>query len=489
MEFKESLPASGKLERTIIAFSNGGGGELYIGIKDAPRCIVGVPEDKLFKLEERIGNIIFENCYPLVNYDITFITVDYKNIVKVVVYPGGATPYYLKSLGKEQGTFIRVGSSNRLADSDIINELDRKKRNVSYDSVALHEFSYEDLNLNSFINLYLDSTGKKVDKAGLSKLGLVKQEHKKTVPTVAALLLCEQEIKDKMYPYAKIECARFKGTKTDTTIDSASINVSIAFQPDEAMMFIRRNIRKGSKIGAVYREERWEYPLPAIREIIINAVIHRDYSLLGKDIKVAIFDDMLEITSPGVMPSSIDISNLSGGQSEIRNRTLAPIFKELRLIEQWGTGFRKLSDELKDYPEIEIKFNEPGLAFQVQFILKYNIYSWPTSISPLIDSTAEPSQEQVGIKLALSKHQVSTKLALSREDIKKLLTELLNPVPISGLMTVLGWKDRTKFRAKFIYPLLEMNIIEMTVPDKPNSSRQKYLVTTQGKSILDELIK
>jgi predicted HTH transcriptional regulator len=162
----------------------------------------------------------------------------------------------------------------------------------------------------------------------------------------------------------------------------------ICLQPELAIKFVERNIKKGSKIGRVYREERWEYPMLAIRELIINAVIHRDYSFIGKNIKLAIFDDMLEITSPGTLPPSIDITKLSIGQSEIRNKTLAPIFKELGLIEQWGTGFKKLSDELKDYPDIELKLNQPGLSFQVQLIKR--------------NEKSAPSRHQVGNMLALS---------------------------------------------------------------------------------------
>ena len=103
------------------------------------------------------------------------------------------------------------------------------------------------------------------------------------------------------------------------------------------------------------------------REAIINAVIHRDYSILGSDIKVAIFDDMLEITSPGPLPDTLPIEELGTGRSEIRNRVLAPFFKDLKLIEAWGTGIRKMRNEVSEYPEIELVLHEVGYAFQVQF--------------------------------------------------------------------------------------------------------------------------
>ncbi|MBP7433753.1 MarR family transcriptional regulator, partial [bacterium] len=109
-------------------------------------------------------------------------------------------------------------------------------------------------------------------------------------------------------------------------------------------------------------------PLKAIREAIVNAIIHRDYSIMGSDIKIAIFDDMLEITSPGSLMPSVDPEMLKNTPSEVRNRVIAPIFKDCKLIEQWGSGFNKIYDDLAEYPEITMKINEPGLSFQMQFI-------------------------------------------------------------------------------------------------------------------------
>jgi ATP-dependent DNA helicase RecG len=102
--------------------------------------------------------------------------------------------------------------------------------------------------------------------------------------------------------------------------------------------------------------------------VVINAVVHRDYSILGSDIKIAIFDDMLEVTSPGTLMSSVSPDSLENTSSEIRNRVIAPIFKDCKLIEQWGSGFRKVYADLAGYPNIALKINEPGLSFQVQFI-------------------------------------------------------------------------------------------------------------------------
>jgi len=102
-------------------------------------------------------------------------------------------------------------------------------------------------------------------------------------------------------------------------------------------------------------------------EVMRNAVIHRDYSLKGQDIKIAVFDDKIEITSQGKLMPTIDFNDMEAGQSDIRNKTLAPVFKRLGIIEQWGNGLRLIAEELKKYPEIKMEWSEPGFAFRVSF--------------------------------------------------------------------------------------------------------------------------
>lgn len=95
---------------------------------------------------------------------------------------------------------------------------------------------------------------------------------------------------------------------------------------------------------------------------------HRSYSLVGKDTKVAVYDDMVEITSPGLLPPSIDYAAMESRQSDARNKVIAPVFKRLGIIDQWGNGLKLVAEEMKSYPEIELRWREVGLPFQVQFI-------------------------------------------------------------------------------------------------------------------------
>jgi len=155
LEFKETMPTQGSLPKTVIAFANDAGGEIYIGVRDNPREITGLPEDKLVELEEQISNIIYDSCYPVILPDISFVTVDDKYLIKIIIYRGNMPPYHLKEKGKINGTYIRVGSANRLADAPMIEELERKKRNISFDSEPAFDKPVADLEINEFKSFFL----------------------------------------------------------------------------------------------------------------------------------------------------------------------------------------------------------------------------------------------------------------------------------------------------------------------------------------------
>lgn len=145
LEFKEVLPSGVNLAKTIIAFANDAGGELIIGIRDEPREIIGIPEEELLKIEGKITNLIHDLCAPVISPVISFHGEDSKRVIRIQVYRGSNCPYYLKTKGKTEGTYIRVGSSNRQADSEIIAELERQKRNISFDTELVLDKTLVDL--------------------------------------------------------------------------------------------------------------------------------------------------------------------------------------------------------------------------------------------------------------------------------------------------------------------------------------------------------
>ena len=299
LEFKEKLPSASDIARTVVAFANDAGGELFIGIKNEPREIKGIPEQDLFSIEEKICNIIHDNCSPVIVPEISFHSIDNHSIIRVLIHRGSNLPYFLKAKGKKDGTVIRIGSTNRIASEEIIKELERQKQNISFDSEPAWSKSLNDLNIEPFRLFFREKTGEELSEKILRKLGLLKEEQGKTLPTNALVLLSEGQAKDDLFPYAKIQCARFKGKTPHEFIDQKSLEGSIALQAEAAYDFILKHINKGASVKGVYTESRWEYPVTAIREVIRNAVVHRDYSLSGKDVRIAIYNDMVEVTSPG----------------------------------------------------------------------------------------------------------------------------------------------------------------------------------------------
>ena len=484
LELKAELPTKAELAKTIISFANDAGGLFYLGIQDKPREVIGVDENQLIELEEKISNIIHDQCEPVILPEISFLRYKDKHIIKIQIYKGSAPPYHLKSKGVKNGTYIRVGSSNRQASPEIIAELERQKQNISFDSELIYQKSADEVNIKSFKELFLEKTGEELTIPVLSKLELYKTEQGKKLPTNALILLSDDELRKQQFPYCKTECARFKGTVPGNFIDQKTIDTNVSLQSEQAYQFVLRHISQSSTdYSGVYRNDRWEYPIIAIREVIRNAVIHRDYSLTGKDIKIAIFDDKIEITSPGKLMPSVDFSDMDSGQSDIRNKILAPVFKRLGIIEQWGNGLKLIAEELQAYPEIELSWKEPGIAFRVTFTNK----NYQQKQKQELQQELEDALSTIGTKLGLSRDQVGTMSKPDWHQVVSILDLCREARSIQTIMNVIQWTNRTKFRNKYINPFLEQNLIQMTIPEKPNSSKQKYKITRKGSVFLQML--
>ena len=247
LEFKEKLPTPLSLVKTIIAFANDAGGEIFIGVIDSTKEITGIDEDELISTEERISNIIFDLCYPIIIPDITFHAIDNKHIIRIKVYRGSNFPYYIKSKGKNKGTYIRVGSTNRLADEQFIQELERQKHNISYDSELVFDKTFEEIDLTNFRQLFQQKTDENFTFSTAQKLNLLKNYQGKNYPTHTCILISDEELRNKLFHYAKIECARFKGTGTKEFIDQKTIDTNIAAQAEEAFEFVLRHINKSTR--------------------------------------------------------------------------------------------------------------------------------------------------------------------------------------------------------------------------------------------------
>ena len=372
IEFKREIPEkSEKYIKSVVAFSNSTGGKLLIGIDDKTREVVGIPIGKAFELIDKITNVISDTCSPQIIPDITLHTIDSKTIIIITIYPGKQRPYYVKALGKDKGTFVRTAGSSRCADFAQIKELEFEGANRHFDQTHCVGYTVseekiqrlcqtmKDYALKSCKTLQDKEQVRNVTKGNLLSWGLLIEKGTELLPTNAFLLLT-----DNILPQAKIQCAVFKGTTRNVFIDKREYMGTLQEQIEEAYQFVLRNINLNATITGLYRVERYELPIEGIRELICNAVIHRSYLDEGC-IQVALFDDRLEVTSPGLLFAGLSIEDLKEGQSRPRNRGIASAFVAMNVIEQWGTGIPRIIKMCEEYKLPKLEFLEIGMSFRV----------------------------------------------------------------------------------------------------------------------------
>ncbi|MGV8137298.1 MAG: ATP-binding protein [Mangrovibacterium sp.] len=360
LELKEALPKNEKIAKTVIAFSNTSGGKLIIGVNNN-REITGINDDELFEIQDSIASVIADNCSPGIMPEIYSVNIEGKLVLVIEIVRGNLKPYFLKSHGKTDGTYIRIGATNRLADLDMIAELERQKRHVSFDEEICFDFVFDQLDISPVLQRF-ENIGKPMYEDKLRNLKLIKTENGKNYPTNALVILLGK------LPHCTVKCARFKGTTMDVFIDKKEYGGDIFSILENSQNFVLNHINLKAEIEGLYRKETYEIPVVALRESLVNALIHRDYVNQGRDVKVGIYDDIVNIVSPGSLPSNITIEDIFNGRSETRNRVIAHIFKELGLIEQWGSGINRIINACKEQGLPTPKIEEKNDFFDVEII-------------------------------------------------------------------------------------------------------------------------
>ena len=350
IEFKAMLPKdSERYIKTIVAFANTQGGQLVIGIDDRTREVVGVDDDVLFRTMDSISNAVSDVCMPQIVPNVEPQTVDGRTVIVVTVAPGPNRPYYLKSKGKENGTYIRMAGTSRPAHPEKIKELEMEGARVSWDELVCVGYPVTEEAVEKLcgdIMNYRQRAGlsqRRVTKVQLVNWKLLKEIDGSDVASNAFVLLTSD-----YFPFSKTQCAVFKGTERNIFFDKREFTGPVYEQIEEATNFVLRNIRVGAVIEGLLRKESYELPVEAIREMIINAHCHR---CLTDDscVQVAIYDDRLEVTSPGGLYNGLTYEEVLSGHSRLRNRGIANIFNQMGLIEAWGTGIKRIIHLAGDY--------------------------------------------------------------------------------------------------------------------------------------------
>ena len=205
---------------------------------------------------------------------------------------------------------------------------------------------------------------RKLARKDLETLKIVTNYQGRIVPTVGGILLFGINRLER-YPDAWIQVGRFAGNDKRRLIDSMEVRSYLPGAAEEVVAFLQKHMTREAVIGAVKRADHWTLPVVAIREALMNAIVHADYSQRGAPIRVALFDDRLEIDNPGLLPFGLTLEDIQKGISKLRNRVLGRVFQELGLIEQWGSGIQRMTVACKERGLDAPRFEEIGTHFRV----------------------------------------------------------------------------------------------------------------------------
>ena len=360
LEFKENCQPLQRIVRTAVALANTAGGSIVIGLKDKTKEVVGLLNP--LEDEERLANAFADGIRPLLVPDIQIHAWRNRQLI-VVAVPHAVGPYYVRSEGPESGVYIRLGSTNRPAGPEMIAEIRRLASHTFFDEQPSPETSSEDIDFRVASEFFAE-VSRPLTPPKRRSLGLIVKQGTRELPSIGAVLLFGKT-RGRLFPSASIRCARFLGRDMARFLDQTEIEEHLPKAVKSAVAFIERHTRQGIEIGRIRRREVPEYPVEAVREAVINAIVHADYSIGGAGTKVAIFDDRIEITNPGLLPFGLTLESALAGVSRLRNRVIGRTFLELGLIEQWGSGLGRIAAACASAGLPAPKFEELGTNFRV----------------------------------------------------------------------------------------------------------------------------
>ncbi|MDD5502068.1 MAG: helix-turn-helix domain-containing protein [Candidatus Thermoplasmatota archaeon] len=367
VEFKPSLSQIDNIVESVSAFSNTKGGRIEIGKDDSNGSVIGVAIGK--RTIENLANDIKQNTDPPVFPSIEVVKIDGKDIIIISVKESPSKP--VLAYGR---AFKRVGRSSHKLGYEEIRKLAAVSSKIYWDGQICKEASLDDIDsekIKWFLRKAKAERNYDVDpetpiKEALEKLELMKDEKL----TNAAVLMFGKN-PQRFFIQSEVRCARFKGMEPLEFIDMKVFRGNIIDQRDNALEFVKEHIQLHAKI-IEDRVEKWEYPIPAIREAISNAICHRDYETSG-NVQVRIFDDRVEIWGCGHLPEPLTVEDLKKKHRSIpRNHLIAENFFLVKYIEQWGTGTNRIIEDCLNHGLPEPLFEDVAGELVVTF-RKYRI--------------------------------------------------------------------------------------------------------------------
>jgi ATP-dependent DNA helicase RecG len=448
LEYKESLSAS--FARELVAFANTAGGRILLGVRD-DGTIKGIADTN--EMRARIQDIA-RNCDP----SIKIVLHRIGKVTAVTVRESDIKPVQCSD-----GFFWRQGAVTQKLSRDEIRDLFQQTGAIRFDLSVCPRFNYpEDFDADKFNDWQRKST---ISRGGATEDILVNVEAAersagKLLFRNAGAMFFAREPR-RFFNQAYITCLLFKGTTKVHVLDRKDFAGGIVADIEDSLRFVERNTRTAYRIEKLQREEIPEYPVAALREAITNAVMHRDWFIEGANVFVEIYDDRIEVSSPGGLPKGMLPEDL-GSKSVRRNPLIADLLHRIAFIEKAGTGIRRMREGA-----ITLGYPEPVFTANGFF----------TAVFRPIPSMIEPDTSQAGTKSGPSRDQV------------KILENCTHACSISELLKVAGRTNRTKFRDQVLKPLIAGGLVEMTIPNKPQSPKQQYRITAKGRIALETFAK
>jgi ATP-dependent DNA helicase RecG len=349
--------------------------------------------------------------------------------------------------------------------------------------MPMPELSLDDIDLNKAQELFTDITN--LNEQALITLRLITRYQGRLVPTKGAVLLFGKQ-RAMQFPDAWVQCGRFIGKDKASIFDHLDIHDYLPVAVDSIMLFLKKHAMRSADLSEIRRKDIWSIPLLMLREAIINALIHTDYSQHGAPIRISFFDDRIEIENPGILMPGMTIEDMRQGISKIRNHVIARVFHELNLIEQWGSGVTRIFKEAKELNLPEPEIMEIGM--RVRFII-YLAQSIPIQ-------TIHDDKDNLAIQRLESRLEsgLESRLESGLESrlesglaARILLTVRETPLGRAQIAKSLGHLSVSSGLHKQIRRLVELGFLEMTLPSSPKSRLQKYRLTNKAHELFNTI--
>ena len=432
IENKEQLNED--FEQEVIAFLNyKEGGIIYVGI-DKNGQVVGVENNDLTQLQikDRIKNNIQPSTLGL--FDVTVETIDNKEIIKVIISSGTEKPYYLRKKGRTpEGCYIRIGSSKERMTERMIEEMFARRIKNSLKEI---ESPRQDLTFRQ-LKIHYEGNGMILNDNFARNLNLLTDEGKYNYN--AYLLADENNI--------SIKLVKYLGTSKIELIENQEYGYCCLITATQRILDrLTAENTVYAKIEYNGRKEVEMIDSKALKEAVINAMVHSDYTLTTTPI-IELYSDRIEITSGGGLPQGLSQEEFLEGVTAPRNKELIRVFKDVDLIENIGSGVLRILDA---YDKSCFKFMDHFL--RVSFKYKENPFEYD-------EKTDKKTTKKIKVK----------------PQEKDVLNFCKDAKTLKEITTYFGFKDISTFKKNYINPLLEKGTLQLTIPEQPKNRNQKYI--------------